>query len=302
MREDWRAALDGAGICTIVCDEPMSRHTSFRIGGPADAFASPADADQLRKLIAFCREEEVPFEVIGNGTNLLVGDRGYRGLIISLYGSMGGITAEGCRLRAGAGAMLAAAAREAVNRSLSGLEFGSGIPGTVGGAVFMNAGAYDGEMKDVTEQVTLMDQDGTIRTLPGTQMEFGYRTSLAQTQRCFVLEAVLRLEEGNREAIRERIEELRKMRTAKQPLELPSAGSTFKRPKGWFAGKLIMDSGLRGYRVGGAQVSEKHCGFIVNTGGATAADVRALMDHVRRTVMERFGVELEPEVRMLGEF
>lgn len=282
--------------------EPMSRHTTFRIGGPADYFAVPQTLNALTQLVCLCREKGVPFYLLGNGSNLLVGDKGYRGVIIQVYKNLNQVTIQGERLTAQAGAMLSAIARKAWEHSLAGLEFASGIPGTLGGAVVMNAGAYGGEMKDVVSRVKILTGEGEVRDVPGDRMEFGYRTSRAQKNGDIVLEAELVLTPGDPEEIRGRMEELKEKRIAKQPLDLPSAGSTFKRPEGYFAGKLIMDAGLRGFSVGAAQVSEKHCGFVVNTGGATAAQVRELMRLVIQRVEEEFGVTLEPEVRMLGEF
>ena len=223
-------------------------------------------------------------------------------MIIQMDRNMSEITVEGKQIRACAGALLSSVAVAAKNASLTGFEFAGGIPGTLGGAVVMNAGAYGGEMKDVLKEAVVLTGEGEILTIPAEKLEMGYRTSIIKTSGYLVLEAVISLEEGNQEEIRSRMKELSDRRTEKQPLDFPSAGSTFKRPEGYFAGKLIMDSGLRGCRIGGAQVSEKHCGFVINAGGATAKDVRALMDHVIHTVYEKFGVTLEPEVKFLGEF
>lgn len=286
----------------VLTGELMSRHTTFHIGGPADYFLIPESYEQIRDILKFCRERELPYFILGNGSNLLVSDEGYRGVIIQLFRNMGEITVEGTKIRAQAGALLSGIAAAAKNAALTGFEFAGGIPGTLGGAVVMNAGAYGGEMKDVLECVTVLTGDGEILTIPAGELAMGYRTSIVKTAGYLVLEAVISLEEGDAEAIKERMKELTQMRTSKQPLEYPSAGSTFKRPEGYFAGKLIMDSGLRGYRVGGAQVSEKHCGFVINTGDATAKDVRQLMADVRNIVHEKFGVTLEPEVKFLGEF
>ena len=298
----YHRLLEAAGSDHVLRDEPMAVHTTFRIGGPADYFVEPADASALAKGIALCREVDVDYFVTGNGSNLLVGDRGYRGVIIQIYKNMNEIQIEGKKIRAQAGAMLSVIAKKALAHSLKGFEFASGIPGTLGGAVMMNAGAYGGEMKDIIRETVVLTPDGEVRTLSCDEMEFGYRTSVVGKKSFIVLEAVLELEMGVQEEIRQRMEELKECRTSKQPLDLPSAGSTFKRPEGYFAGKLIMDAGLRGFTVGGAQVSEKHCGFVVNRGGATAADVRELMKQVNERVQSRFGVSLEPEVKMLGEF
>ena len=282
--------------------EPMSKHTTFRIGGPADLFVAPENTDEIKKLIAICKEEEVPYFILGNGSNLLVSDKGYRGVIIQLYRSFGQITLMENEIHAQAGALLSGIAAMAREASLTGFEFAGGIPGTLGGAVVMNAGAYGGEMKDVLKEVTVLTPEGQVVTLQARELQMGYRTSIIKESGYIVLEAVISLKKGDQDEIKSRMQELAGMRSSKQPLSYPSAGSTFKRPEGYFAGKLIMDSGLRGYQVGGAQVSEKHCGFVINTGNATAKDVTTLMADVQRIVMEKFGVKLEPEVKFLGEF
>ena len=282
--------------------EPMSLHTTFRIGGPADLFVMPGSIQAVADSIRICKETQTPYAVIGNGSNLLVSDAGYRGVIIQIGRNLNQITGNGEEIRAQAGAMLSVIAKTALSESLAGFEFASGIPGTLGGAVVMNAGAYGGEMKDVLTEVTVLTREGEIRTIPAEKLELGYRTSLAAKNGWIILEAVLRFQKGDAEAIRSRMEELKVQRVTKQPLDLPSAGSTFKRPEGYFAGKLIMDAGLRGFTVGGAQISEKHCGFVVNKGGATAEDVRNLICAVQKKVQEDAGVKLEPEVKFLGEF
>ena len=293
---------DLLGEDRVLFREPMSRHTTFRIGGPAEIFLMPESFEQIRDILLLCRQEQLPYFVLGNGSNLLVSDSGYRGVIIQMDRNMGDVKLEGTEIRACAGALLSSIAAVARKASLTGFEFAGGIPGTLGGAAVMNAGAYGGEMKDVLREVTVMTKDGEILTLPAERLEMGYRTSIIRKSGYLVLEAVISLEPGDPREILDRTKELAEKRTEKQPLDYPSAGSTFKRPEGYFAGKLIMDSGLRGYRVGGAQVSEKHCGFVINTGDATAKDVRELMDHVIRTVKEKYGVTLEPEVKFLGEF
>ena len=282
--------------------EPMGKHTTFRIGGPADLFVAPENTDEIKKLIAICKEEEVPYFILGNGSNLLVSDKGYRGVIIQLYRSFGQITLKENEIHAQAGAPLSGIAAMAREASLTGFEFAGGIPGTLGGAVVMNAGAYGGEMKEVLKEVTVLTPEGEVVTLQARELQMGYRTSIIKESGYIVLEAVISLKKGDQDEIKSRMQELAGMRSSKQPLSYPSAGSTFKRPEGYFAGKLIMDSGLRGYQVGGAQVSEKHCGFVINTGNATAKDVTTLMADVQRIVMEKFGVKLEPEVKFLGEF
>lgn len=282
--------------------EPMSRHTTFRIGGPAELFLVPKSTEEIAGIFKICREEGIPWFVLGNGSNLLVSDKGYQGVVIQLYKGFGEVKVQGCQITAQAGALLSQIAAAAREESLTGFEFAGGIPGTLGGAVVMNAGAYGGEMKDVIKEVTVLTREGEIRTLQAEELAMGYRTSTIKEAGYIVLSAVLSLEKGDKEQIKARMQELAGMRSSKQPLQYPSAGSTFKRPEGYFAGKLIMDSGLRGYQVGGAQVSEKHCGFVINTGNATALDVRNLMADVQRIVEEKYGVKLEPEVKFLGDF
>lgn len=286
----------------VLVNEPMAGHTTFRIGGPADYFIEAADAEEIRWAITVCREEGLPWFVLGRGSNLLVGDRGFRGVVLSVYREFQGIETEQETVRVKAGTLLTTLTGKLLEESLTGMEFASGIPGTVGGAVMMNAGAYGGEMKDIVREVTVLTPEGEILCLSAAEMKFGYRTSVVKEKEYIVLSAVLELKKGDPEEIRRKMQELKAKRVEKQPLEYPSAGSTFKRPEGYFAGKLIMDAGLAGARVGGAQVSEKHCGFVVNTNNATAADVRELMSRVQKTVEEKYGVRLEPEVRFLGEF
>ncbi len=289
-----------AGEEAVLADEPMSRHTSFKIGGPADAFVQAADEEAVEKVLSFCGTENIPCFIMGNGSNLLVSDDGYRGVILQIGRSFSAAEREGKSLRARAGISLSSLAAIARNEGLSGLEFASGIPGTLGGALFMNAGAYGGEMKDVVREVKVLFPDGHVDTLGRAALNMGYRSSRIKEDGLVVLSAVLDLAEDDRDAISARMADLAQKRKDKQPLEYPSAGSTFKRPEGYFAGKLIMDAGLRGERRGGACVSEKHCGFIINTGNATASDVYSLMREVRSRVQAAFGVILEPEVQMLG--
>ena len=267
----------------VFTGEAMSRHTTFKIGGPADYFLMPDKDTDVGRIVKICKESAIPYFILGNGSNLLVGDGGYRGAVIQIYKNMSAVTVEGTEITVQAGALLSSVAAAAKNAALTGFEFAGGIPGTMGGAV-------------------VMDEEGEIVTLPADKLELGYRTSIIKTAGYIVLEAKLQLKEGNPEVIRETMKDLTIRRTTKQPLEYPSAGSTFKRPEGYFAGKLIMDSGLAGYQVGGAQVSEKHCGFVINAGGATARDVRTLMDNVRDIVYKKYGVTLEPEVKFLGDF
>ena len=293
---------DIVGSGNVVSDEPMRKHTTFRIGGNADIFVRPESKEQIAEILRLCRSQEVPYFILGNGSNLLVGDKGFRGVVINIMDNMNDIKVDGGIIKAQAGAMLIKVSRAARDNLLTGLEFASGIPGTIGGAIYMNAGAYGGEMKDVVIQVTAMDADGEIYTFGADELEFSYRHSVIQQRDLIVLDVTMKLEAGDRKSIDDRMSELAVARRTKQPLEYPSAGSTFKRPEGYFAGKLIMDAGLRGYRVGDAQVSEKHCGFVVNRGNATADDVIKLIDDVKAKVSEEYDVVLEPEVRMIGEF
>ena len=303
---------------SLMQDEPMKKHTTFRIGGPADYYAEP-DVSQISKLIEIAKACDMPVAVIGNGSNLLVGDKGIRGLVIGIGKGLSAIevteavaqqstaqdfTAQGNGriITAGAGAILAAVAAKAAEASLSGLEFASGIPGSVGGAVVMNAGAYGGEIKDVLIDATVLTADGELKTVTRDELDLSYRHSIVPEKGYIVLSARFRLTPKPQDEIKAYMAELRAKRVEKQPLEYPSAGSTFKRPEGYFAGKLIMDAGLRGYSVGDAQVSGKHCGFVVNKGEATAADVLTLIKDVQETVLKQFGVKLEPEVKMIGEF
>lgn len=283
-------------------DEPMKSHTTFRVGGPADYFVCPNSVEEVKAIVALCQKDEVPYYILGNGSNLLVGDKGYRGVVIQIYKEMNKIEVQDECILVEAGALLSRIGSVALEAELSGFEFAAGIPGTIGGAVVMNAGAYGGEMKDVLEKVTVLTPDGEVKELSNAELELGYRTSIVAKKGYIVLNAVIKLNTGDKEAIRERMNELKVQRTTKQPLEYPSAGSTFKRPTGYFAGKLIQDAGLRGFQVGGAQVSEKHCGFVINKDNATAADIVELMRQVSAIVKDKFGVELEPEVKRLGEF
>lgn len=286
----------------VLLDEPMKKHTTFRVGGNADYFVVPKTTEEVKGVVRLCKEENLPYYILGNGSNLLVGDKGYRGVIIQIYKEMNDITVDGDRIRAQAGALLSKVGSVALEAGLTGFEFAAGIPGAVGGAVVMNAGAYGGEMKDVLASATVLTQDGEVLKLSNDELELGYRTSVVAKNNYVVLEAEYQLQAGDKAAIRARMDELKVQRVTKQPLEYASAGSTFKRPEGYFAGKLIQDAGLRGFQVGGAQVSEKHCGFVINKGDATAADIVELMKQVSEKVFQEFGVTLEPEVKRLGEF
>lgn len=281
--------------------EFMKKHTTFRVGGPADVLVQP-NRKELANIIKLCKKESVPFSVIGNGSNLLVGDLGIRGVVIEITSRLGEIVIQGETVTAGAGMLLSKIANQAATAGLAGMEFAAGIPGTIGGAVVMNAGAYGGEMKDIISSVIVLNSDGEELEVKPEELDLSYRHSCIPEREYIVLEVTLVLHTDEENVIRERMKELRDKRVEKQPLEYPSAGSTFKRPEGYFAGKLIMDAGLRGYQVGGAQVSEKHCGFVINKENATAADIRQLMDDVAKKVKAEYGVTLEPEVKMLGEF
>lgn len=282
--------------------EPMAAHTTFQVGGAADFFIKITSLQQLVKTIPYLNALGLEYFILGNGSNLLVSDNGYQGVILQIGPGMSDITVEGTRIRAQAGASLAKLAKTAMEHGLTGLEFAAGIPGTVGGAVVMNAGAYGGEMEQVVTGVQVVAQDGNILELDHNGMEFSYRSSILKDRPFVVTEVTFVLKEGDQHSIQAKMEEYAQQRRSKQPLQYPSAGSTFKRPDGYYAGKLIMDAGLRGLRVGGAQVSEKHCGFIINDSHALASDIYELIQEVRERVYERFGVRLEPEVIMLGRF
>ena len=285
----------------ILKNEPMSKHTTFRIGGNADIFLSP-EVSQVSEIMALAKAYDVPVTVIGNGSNLLVGDKGIRGLVLSFGKEAESIQMDGRCMTVTAGTILAKAAAEAAKNSLTGLEFAAGIPGSLGGAIVMNAGSYGGEMKDVVVSAKVLTPEGEIKELSKDELDLSYRHSCIPEKGYIVLEAILELSHGEESEIREKMADFKNRRVEKQPLEYPSAGSTFKRPEGYFAGKLIQDANLRGYQVGGAQVSEKHCGFVINKGNATAADVLQLIQDVKRVVYDTFQVELEPEVKMIGEF
>ena len=286
----------------ILQNEPMYKHTTFRIGGEAACFVKVSSAEQLAALIPYFRQVEIPYFILGNGSNLLVGDHGYDGVILQIKDKFDRIETEGTQIRVQAGALMSKVAAAACEHGLTGLEFASGIPGTIGGGVMMNAGAYGGEMKQVVKSVKVLREDGEVMVLDNDTMEFGYRTSIIKNRHFTVLEVELALAEGEKDAIKAKMDELAAKRREKQPLVYPSAGSTFKRPEGYFAGKLIMDAGLRGYSIGGAKVSEKHCGFVINAGKATATDVTEVIAEVQERVRDKFGVTLEREVIYLGNF
>ena len=288
-----------AGDSNVRCDEPMSSHCTFRAGGTAKYYVIPDEYKKVRDVLRLCVEENIPYYVIGNGSNLLVQDDGFDGVIIEIDSALAKIEINGNEIVAKAGAKLSKIAVKALNESLTGFEFAHGIQGNLGGAVTMNAGAYGGEMKDVLKWVKVLDNNGEMKTLKAEELELGYRTSIIVKEKMIVLEACIELHEGNRDEIEMHMKELMAKRKEKQPLEYPSAGSTFKRPEGYFAGKLIQDAGLKGYRVGGAMVSEKHSGFVINYDNATATDIINLMKDVRKKVYEEFQVTLEPEVKIL---
>lgn len=288
------------GESNVLVDEPMSRHTTFEVGGPADVFVTPRSFDEVREVLLACDEAGAERFVLGRGSDLLVSDAGYRGVIVSLSEGLTGVSVDGCEVTFQAGVDLREASKTACELGLSGLEFACGIPGSVGGACFMNAGAYGGCVADVLARVRVLTPGDEQRTLGVDELDLGYRQSRVASEGLVVLSATFSLQSGDTEKIRATMDDLMRRREEKQPLELASAGSTFKRPEGYFAGKLIMDAGLMGYRVGGAAVSEKHAGFVVNLGGATAADVHAVIEHVQAEVERQFGVRLEPEVRFLG--
>ena len=285
---------------TVKINEEMKKHTTFRIGGPASVFVEVEREEDLVTAVKLCRQEQVPFFILGNGSNLLVSDEGYDGVVLHIGAGMRKISVEGTQITAQAGAMLSQVAHAALEHGLTGMEFAAGIPGSLGGACMMNAGAYGGEMSQILTSVRALSPEGEIVELPVEMLDLGYRHSMMMEKSYIVLSAEIHLETGDKATIHARMDELKAQRTSKQPLDMPSAGSTFKRPEGAFAGKLIMDAGLRGYRVGDAMVSEKHCGFVVNAGHATAQDVCRLIRNVHEIVKEKFDKELDPEIRFLG--
>lgn len=289
------------GESNVKLQEPMSRHTTFQIGGPAEYFVTPETIEELGQVISSCNAAHTPFFILGNGSNLLVSDNGMDGVVIQLFQNLQQFSIEGNIVKAQAGVLLSKIGNGVKKAGLTGFEFAAGIPGTLGGAVVMNAGAYGGEMKDIIKFVQVMDYDGNLLELTREEMDFSYRHSIIMEKKYIVIGATMELEPGDEDVISEKMKELAIARKTKQPLEYPSAGSTFKRPEGYFAGKLIQDANLRGYTVGGAQISEKHCGFVINKGNATAKDVMQLIADVQSKVKEKFGVDLEPEVRLTGK-
>jgi len=294
--------IEDLGILNIKYNELMNQHTSFKVGGPADIFIEPSNLEELKKALGFVRQHNIPYYVIGNGTNLLIGDKGIRGAIIKVGESFGEIEITGEEVIAECGVLLSTLSKVVARSTLTGLEFASGIPGYLGGAIAMNAGAYGGEMKDIVEWVEVLDENLELQRYTNAEMGFIYRKSIVEPRNLIVIRCKMKLKKGNQEEINSIMSDLNLKRKTKQPLHLPSAGSTFKRPPGYYAGKLIEDAGLRGFSLGGAQVSELHCGFVVNKGNATARDVYDLIKHVQQTVFNQFGVTVETEVKMLGEF
>lgn len=286
----------------VLINEMMSGHTTFRIGGPAEVFVSVSNEQEIVNLIELLKERSIPYFIIGKGSNLLVSDKGYQGVIIEIGSTYSGLHILGNEIIAKAGTPMSKLSHDAMEQGLTGLEFASGIPGTVGGGIIMNAGAYGGEMAQIAYRVKVLTKEGEIKTLSNTEMEFSYRNSIAKREGYIVLQAEFKLHEGNQEVIDGIMRDLNMKRRDKQPLEYPSAGSTFKRPEGNYAGKLIADAGLKGYSVGGAQVSEKHAGFLINKDHATADDMYTLIIEVKQKVFEQFGITLEPEVIFLGDF
>lgn len=286
----------------IYINEPLCKYTSFNIGGPADYFVKINNEEELKQVISLAKENNVPFYLLGNGSNILVGDKGFRGIVIKLGGAFEEVITEGDIIKAGAAITLAKIAKEAMDNSLTGFEFAAGIPGSLGGALVMNAGAYGGEMKQVVTSVKMLMANGDIEIVDNQGMDFGYRHSILKENGGIALGCTIKLQPGDKDSIRAYMQELAIKRKEKQPLEYPSAGSTFKRPEGKFAGKLIEDSGLGGFSVGDAQVSEKHKGFVINKGNASAKDVKELIDQIIEIVKDKQGVTLEPEVIMVGDF
>ena len=284
----------------ILENEPLSNYTYTKTGGPADALVFPKNRQELEAILAYARDNECPWMVLGNASNLIVRDGGIRGIVI-LLSEMDNVTVSGTKVTAESGAKLIDTTQKALDASLSGMEFACGIPGSIGGAIYMNAGAYGGEMTDIVESVDILKEDGTVQTLSHDELQFSYRHSIVQDMKAIVLSATFALERDDYKMIKEKMDELTYLRESKQPLEYPSCGSVFKRPEGHYTGPLIIEAGLQGLRWGGAQVSEKHAGFIVNIDHATATDYIELIHHIQEVVKEKFDVDLEPEVRIIGE-
>jgi len=301
LYEEFKERLSSAISTGIIENELMNRHTTFKVGGPCSVFISP-EIEQIPSVLKLCKEYNVPYLIIGRGSNILVADKGYNGLVIEMGESNRQITVNGTAITAGAGATLAAVAMIAYENGLAGFEFASGIPGSIGGGLFMNAGAYGGEMKDVAVSADAIDEEGNFVAISADEMDLSYRHSRFMNDNLIITSVTINLTEGNKDEIKALMDDYNGRRKEKQPLNYPSAGSFFKRPEGNFAGKLIEDAGLKGLRVGGAQVSSKHCGFIVNVDNATSDDIIKLMNEVQDEVKAQFGIALEPEVKLIGEF
>lgn len=299
--ELYRLFLEILDNESVFMDEPMKKHISFKVGGPCDILVRPKSVEEIRNVMRVLKEKNIPFLIKGNGTNILIRDGGYRGVVIELSDNFNEVKINGSEVEVQAGELLSIIGKKVMEASLTGFEFASGIPGTLGGAIAMNAGAYGGEMKNIIKEVTLVDMDGNVVTYNNKEMDFGYRHSVLTDTDMIAISAIISLEPGNYEEIKEKMEDLALRRRTNQPLEYPSAGSTFKRPEGYFAGKLIQDSNLKGSSVGGAMVSEKHSGFVINYDNATAKDITDLIEHVKKTVYEKQGVHLEEEVKIFGE-
>lgn len=284
----------------IYFDEPLKKHTSFQVGGPADIMVSPETPEAFAAVLKYLYQENVPYYIIGNGTNLLVGDGGFRGIIVATR-KLNHIAIDGCIITAYAGASLGDVAKAAQEAGLTGMEFASGIPGSIGGGATMNAGAYDGEMKNIVDSLEIISETGELKKLTVDECDYGYRKSIIQKKPWYIVKVVLKLNHGDPQAIQAKMDDFNQRRSDKQPLEFPSAGSTFRRPPGYFAGKLIQDAGFRGYKHGGAQVSDKHTGFIINRDNATAQDIRELIAEIQEKIKEDAGVEMRTEVIFLGE-
>lgn len=297
-----KGLIDILGENIVLLDEPMKNHTSFRVGGNADAMIQPSTIEELKKAMEYIKEHNIPYYVMGNGSNIIVGDKGFRGTIIKIFSRMCHVEVQGEFMDIKAGALMTVIASKALENSLTGFEFASGIPGTFGGAVCMNAGAYGGEIKDILVSVNVLTKDGEVKTLNADELELSYRHSIIPKEEYIVLSGRIKLKKGVYDNIKEEMSRLSAQRREKQPLSYPSAGSTFKRPEGYFAGKLISDAGLKGYNINGAEVSEKHAGFVINKGNATASDIVEVIKHCQETVYKKFGVKLETEVKMIGEF
>ncbi|MBO8434087.1 MAG: UDP-N-acetylmuramate dehydrogenase [Tyzzerella sp.] len=297
-----KGLIDVIGEDKVLFDEPMKNHISFKVGGNADAVVQPSNEEELSKVLKYVKENDIPYYIMGNGSNIIVGDKGFRGVIIKIFSRMCHIEVIGDTMDIKAGALMGVIGQKALENSLTGFEFGAGIPGTFGGAVCMNAGAYDGEMKDILLSVRVMTSDGEIKELDAKDLDLSYRHSIIQDTDYIVLSGKIKLKKGNYDDIKAKMSEFSASRREKQPLNYPSAGSTFKRPEGNFAGKLISDAGLKGYSVNGAEVSEKHAGFVINKDNAKAEDVLEVIKHCQKEVYEKFGVKLETEVKIIGEF